>query len=631
MSGICGIAFSERMPEHQFACLTPMLRELDRSTQASGRTRIGESIGVGVQAFSGRVSGIAELQEYGTPHVLAFHGSIYNLDEVLAPVREHDDLLVGLLAMALRGIQPFLRSLRGDFVLSLWDANQEMLFLASDRFRVHPLYYRQDHDKFVFSSRMQGLLACPSNQDMSLNPSAIIHVISSSFIPTPKTIFHEVQKLPPGQLLTWKKGDIQLEPYWDMSFSNSGMLSRTAYSEKLKDTFSDSIRVRMKYDQKPDQIGSFLSGGIDSSTVLGVLTQLAQTRMHSFSIGFGEEIFNEMSFARCAANAFGSQQHEYIVTADDTFQIVDLLIENFDEPYANASAIPTYYCAKLAREHGFDVLYGGDGGDELFAGNERYATQKIFDYYGLIPRWIRDFGIAPGVSLLANVLKLNVCIKGTKYIQRANTPYPDRLFSWGLFEILQMKDVFSGDFLKTLGDQYDPHHHVRELYAHSKSLAHTELERQLYLDLKLVISDNDIVKVTRMTEANGIAVRFPFLDHRLAEFAADVPAHIKMEGTQLRTFFKSTYADLLPEEIRTKTKHGFGLPIPIWLRTHKKLREMMMDLLRSERVRHRGIFAHNTIDDLLKRHQDDTTSFFGTILWNFVMLELWLRRYVDKS
>ncbi|WP_454065100.1 asparagine synthetase B family protein [Candidatus Nitrospira salsa] len=630
MSGICGIAFPERTHRQHFQCLTPMLREIDRSAQSQGHMHIEESIGFGVQAFPGRLSGIAELVEHGKTHCLGFHGSVYNLDEVLAPVREHHDPLVAMLALSLRGIQSLLTRLRGDFVLSFWDANQEALFLATDRFRVHPLFFRQDHDKFVFSSRMQGLLACPSGQDMTINPSAVLNVISSSFIPTPRTIFREVQKLPPGQLLTWKKGAMQLEPYWDMNFPNSGTLSRTAYSEKLKETFSDSITVRMKYDQKADQIGSFLSGGIDSSTVLGVLTQLAQTRMNSFSIGFGEEAFNEMSFARCAANAFDSQQHEYVVTADDTFQIIDLLVENFDEPYANASAIPTYFCAKLAREHGFQVLYGGDGGDELFAGNERYATQKIFDYYKAIPRWLRNYGVSPAVSMLASLLKLNVCIKGKKYIQRANTPYPDRLFSWGLFEILCMEEVFSGDFLKSLGDRHDPYDHVRELYAHSQSLAHTELERQLYLDMKLVISDNDILKVTRMTEANGIAVRFPFLDHRLAEFAAGVPAHIKMEGTQLRTFFKSTYSNLLPEEIRTKTKHGFGLPIPIWLRTHKKLREMMMDLLRSERVHQRGYFGQHTIDDLLKRHQEDTTSFFGTILWNFFMLELWLRRYSDK-
>ena len=164
-----------------------------------------------------------------------------------------------------------------------------------------------------------------------------------------------------------------------------------------------------------------------------------------------------------------------------------------------------------------------------------------------------------------------------------------------LSEVFPIEDVFSNDFLQTVGDNYDPHHRVRELYSYSKSLADTELDRQLYLDLKFAISDNDVLKVTRMTEANGIAVRFPFLDHRLAEFSACIPPHIKMQGTKLRTFFKDAYADLLPREIRMKSKHGFGLPIPIWLRTDKKLREMMLDLLCSATIRNRGYFNKNTM------------------------------------
>jgi len=630
MSGICGIVFNEKTSRQSFQSLTPMVKELDPLRKTQGRLQIEESVGFGVQEFPGRLSGIAQLREQGHPHLLAFHGSIYNLEDVLAPVGEYDDPIAAMLLLSMRGITSFLTSLRGEFVLSFWDAHQETLVLASDRFRIHPLFFKQDTKKFVFSSRMQGILACPFADDVTANPSAIIDVISTSFIPTPRTIFREVQKLPPGQLLTWKRGELQIKPYWDITFRNSAASNRAALSERLRETFSDSLMVRMKYDEKPNQIGSFLSGGIDSSTVLGVMTQLAQTSMHSFSIGFGEEVFNETSFARCAAHTFGANQHEYIVTPEDTFQVIDVLIEAFDEPYANASAIPTYYCAKMAREHGVNILYGGDGGDELFAGNERYATQKIFDYYKRFPRWLRDNGIQPTVFTLANLLKFRILTKGKKYIQRANTPYPDRLFSWGLFEVLPIEEVFSSDFLQTVGDQYDPHHRVRELYTDSQSFANTELDRQLYLDLKLVISDNDVLKVTRMTEANGVAVRFPFLDHHLAEFAATIPAHIKMEGTKLRTFFKNAYADLLPHEIRMKTKHGFGLPIPIWLRTDKKLREMMMDLLCSQTIRQRGYFNKNTIDDLIKRHKEDATSFFGTMLWNFVMLELWLRRYCDK-
>ncbi len=630
MSGICGIALQNRSNQGHFACLKAMVKELDVNRTSEGYTRVGGESAFGVQSFPGRMAGLAELEDDAGIHVLGFHGSVYNLDDVLVSVGPSDNPFAAMLKVALRGVVPFLKTLRGEFSISLWDAKRKTLFLACDRFRIHPIFYRQDHEKFVFSSRMRGLMACPFEGQERVDPASVIDVVTSSFIPTPRTIFQEVRKVPPGHLLTWKDGEVRLEPYWDLSYLNENHSSQNMLVSSLKEQFSDSMAIRLKHDGPFDKVGSFLSGGIDSSTVLGVMTQISDSPMNSFSIGFGEEAFNETSFARCAAQKFRAQQHEYTVTAEDTFQVINTLIESFDEPYANASAIPTYFCAKLAKEHGMDFLYGGDGGDELFAGNERYATQKIFDYYGKFPRMFRDYGIQPSVFLLAKILKAKLFLKGKKYIERANTPYPERLLSWGLLEVLSMEELFSRDFLATLDSDYDPHQHVRELYSTSKSLANAELDRQLYIDLKLVISDNDVFKVTRMTEAHGIAVRFPFLDHQLAEFSAGVPALIKMRGTKLRTFFKESYADLLPEEILTKTKHGFGLPIPIWLKTDKKLREMMMDLLLSSTFRQRGYFSSHAIENLIKRHEQDSTSFFGTILWNFVILELWLQRHCDN-
>ncbi len=630
MSGICGITLSERTDQVRLSFLKPMVRELDLEGRSEGYKRVVGNTAFGVQPFPGRIAGLAELEEDGCTHILVFHGSVYNLSDVLASTGSVDNPVSGMLTLALRGFIPFLKSLRGEFALSLWDARREKLYVACDRFRIHPIFYRQDHQGFVFSSRMRSLLAYPFDEKEQVDPASVIDVVTSSFIPTPRTIFQEVRKVPPGNMLTWKAGEVRLEPYWDLSYLNVNESSQNGLVTGLKERFSDAMSVRMKHDGSLEQMGSFLSGGIDSSTVLGVMTKIAGAPMDSFSIGFGEEAFNETSFARCAASRFSARQHEYTVTAEDTFQVVNKLVEAFDEPYANASAIPTYYCAKLAKEHGMNFLYGGDGGDELFAGNERYATQKIFDYYGKFPRSLRDWGIQPAVFLLAKILKAKLFLKGKKYIERANTPYPERLLSWGLFEILSMEELFSRDFLATLDRHFDPHQHVRELYRASKALATSELDRQLYIDLKLVISDNDIFKVTRMTEAHGVAVRFPFLDHELAEFSAGVPAHIKMRGTKLRTFFKESYADVLPEEILTKTKHGFGLPIPIWLRTDKKLREMMLDLLLSPTFRQRGYFSSRAIENLIQRHEQDTTSFFGTILWNFVIFELWLQRHYDS-
>jgi asparagine synthase (glutamine-hydrolysing) len=279
-------------------------------------------------------------------------------------------------------------------------------------------------------------------------------------------------------------------------------------------------------------------------------------------------------------------------------------------------------CAKLACENGAHTLYAGDGGDELFAGNERYATQRLFDRYHRIPEWFRKTVLQPVVFSIADRLGREPFVKGKKYIQRASIPYPDRLSSYGFLKVHSMAELLLDSALEVVGS-YDPDEALRTHY--SRAPASSELDRQLYIDLKLAISDNDLFKVTRMTEAAGIKVRFPLLDHRLAEFAARIPSRIKMPGRALRAFFKEAYADFLPREVLAKRKHGFGLPIPIWLRTDKELNEMMVELLLSPTAIQRGYFRRKALEQLIERHKTDQTSFYGTAIWNLMVLELWHR------
>ncbi|MBI4364396.1 MAG: asparagine synthase, partial [Candidatus Latescibacteria bacterium] len=341
----------------------------------------------------------------------------------------------------------------------------------------------------------------------------------------------------------------------------------------------------------------------------------------SFSIGFAEQDFNEIRFARIAAHAFRVEHHEHFVTPAEVLEALPVLLAAFDEPFANASAVPAYFCAKLAREHGVDRLFAGDGGDELFAGNERYAVQRLFDDYFRIPAFVRTGVLEPLVAAMDR--GTGVFGRARKYIQRANTPYPERLDMYGFLEEIPMDALFAGEFLEELEGSYDPgsagHAHYR------RARARTELDRQLYVDLKITISDNDLIKVTRSAQAAGVAARFPFLDHHLAEFAATVPAALKMRGRELRTFFKRAYRDLLPRETRMKRKHGFGLPIPVWLRTDRKLNEAMRDLVLSPGGVARGYFRPGALEEIVRRHTGDQTSFYGTLLWNLMTLELWHR------
>ncbi len=628
MNGICGVVLHDTSKAVDSANCIPMLRAM--GAQESNQDVTGPLLHVafGVGFSPRRTAGIAQKIIHDRPVTLAFHGYLFNQDELCLRGGEGPKVLDNLLALYVKEGIEFLLRINGEFALTLSDGRNEALYIATDRFRIHPLFYYLNQHQLIFASRLAGVLACPLLEKPSLNPSSVIDVVSTSVIPTPRTIFHEVQKLAPGCVLTYRSGEIGTKSYWDVNFFEVDNRGEKALAKDLKVHFANAIHDRLNIDGNIERIGAFLSGGIDSSTIVGVLTQLAERPIKCFSIGFAEQPFNEADYSRCAAKAFGAEHFEYVVRAEEAFPVVPLVAESFDEPFGNASAIPTYFCAKLAREHGIDVLYGGDGGDELFAGNERYATQKIFDYYQCVPAIFRSSCLEPLIGSLSELTKNRFLTKAQKYIARANTPYPDRLLSWGLFEVMTMQEVFTKEFLAEAGSAYLSDSTVGALY--KAAPANTELDRQLYIDLKLAISDNDVFKVTTMTNALGISVRFPFLDYRLVEFACRIPSHIKMRGSKLRTFFKNSYADVLPQEILEKSKHGFGLPIATWLRSDKKFKAMMKDLLLSSETIDRGYMSKAGIEELMSRHADDTTSFYGSIIWNIMMLEIWLRRHYDS-
>jgi len=626
MGGICGIVSADRKVGDGATDLIPMLQALGfRSSGESVTVTVGRA-SIGARRIGNHLATAAETVVAGRHYAIAFFGSIYNLSHLVGETGPHNEQGLGLLRLYLDEELAFLERLRGEFALAIWDGREERLSLATDRFRVHPLLYSHDHDKLVFASRMKSISACPYPVRATIDSRAILDVMSVSAIPTPRTIFREVNKLPPGHVLHYSKGKAQLSAYWDINFLKPDQAREPELAAHLKQHFSDSIGTRLQADAGAGQIGTFLSGGVDSSTVTGVLKALSKSDVHSFSIGFGEQRFDEMSFARIAADHFKVIHHEYIVTAQDTRDAIPIVLESFDEPFANASAVPTYVCAKLAKDHGVDILYAGDGGDELFAGNERYSEQRLFEYYDRIPSGLRGI-IRPTVQGLADMTGLALFEKGSKYIRRASVPLPQRLTTYGFFNVVPMQELFEPAFLESLGDSRNPYEPIERYYG--QALAQTDLDRQMYLDLKFAISDNDVFKVTKMTEAAGVTVRFPFLDHRLAEFAATVPARMKMRGRELRTFFKDAYSDVLPLAIRTKSKHGFGLPIPVWLRTDPYLNELMRDLVLSSRSLQRGYFRKRMLEELVLRHQADQTSFYGTVLWNLMILELWHRTHWD--
>jgi asparagine synthase (glutamine-hydrolysing) len=619
------MVYRDRQRQLQRTDFLPMVRALDFAGRADGCSATTGHVGLGAQQFPGRMAGIAEVNVNGHSLAITFHGSIYNLNDVLPSDRKNTDNGTALLHLFLKDGTAFLRSLRGEFSLALWDGREESLYLAADRFRAQPLFYCNDRDKFLFASRMNSLFACPLPPERTLNEQAIVDIVASSIIPTPQTIFREVKKLPPGQYLVYRDGNVTVSPHWQVSFPDSHDARESELARRVRLHMEDAIAIRLKQEHDYKQVGTFLSGGVDSSTVTGLLARHVKDPIKSYSIGFGEHRFNEMNYARIAARAFGVEHHEYFVTPQDTYEALPVLLNYLDEPFANASLVPSYFCAKMAREFGTTVLYAGDGGDELFAGNERYATQRVFQYYNNIPGRIRNGFLTPLVFLMAERVGWSVFTKAKKYVQRASIPYDKRISSYDFFNVISPCDFLDAGLLEAVGREYNPYAAVTHYY--SQAPAKTDLDRHLYIDWNLTLSDNDLIKVTRATECAGVTVRFPFLDPPLVEFSTTVPASIKMRRGRLRSFFKAAYSDLLPPEIRAKKKHGFGLPIPMWLRTDRALNELMHELVLSRTSLQRRYFRKEALGNLVAAHSQDQTSFYGTTLWNLMVLELWLRKY----
>jgi asparagine synthase (glutamine-hydrolysing) len=341
----------------------------------------------------------------------------------------------------------------------------------------------------------------------------------------------------------------------------------------------------------------------------------------TYSIGFAAAGYDEMEYARITARHFCTEHHEYYVTPDDVVRAIPLLAAAYDQPFGNASAVPTYYCARLAQADGVARLLGGDGGDELFGGNARYAKQAQLAYYERIPDSWRRRLLEPLLLGWAGVASIPVARKARSYVAQARSPMPARYESYNLLERLGPGNVFAAEFLAGI-DQARPLTRLQEAYRSTE--ASSLINRMLALDLRFTLADNDLLKVTRTCDIAGIDVAFPLLHESVVEFAAGLPPDFKLRGTRLRYFFKEALRDLLPPATITKKKHGFGLPAGLWLRDYAPLHELAGDTLATLRGRH--IFRNDLLDRLLTHQLQDHPGYYGTLAWVLMMLELWLQK-----
>ena len=458
----------------------------------------------------------------------------------------------------------FLKKLRGSFALALWDANEDRLLLATDHFGTRSLYFWIQGERLAFAPRLRSLVAHP-RVPRRIDENALYFYLNHSFIPAPETIYRSVNRLEPGHCLIWEKGKTTIRRYWDVSYPEDSRLDENTAAELVKSSVEESIGFLLRNGIGGHKPGAFLSGGTDSSTVVGLLTRIGEKTVDSFSVGFDESPYNEIGFARIAAERFGSRLHECFVRPQQAFDELPSIARAFDEPFGNSSAVPTYFCLKTARDAGVEVMFTGDGGDEIYGGNERYLTENLFSYYQRFPHWMRRAarGIAPVLPAVYPLEKVK------NYVRKAELSPAERFFEYQLYYRDHAREFFTDDFYRMLDHDFPVSLPQKQFERAGE--AHW-LNRLLYVDLKLAISDNDLFKVNRTAEACGIEIRYPYLDKEVAAASGRIPAALKLKGWEKRYIFKKAFSGLLPTEILKKKKHGFGLPTGEWLRAFTSMK-----------------------------------------------------------
>ncbi len=511
-----------------------------------------------------------------------------------------------------------LQKIHGNFALAVIDLAEQTLLLAIDRMGIRPLYFCTAGEGIVFGSTATSVNQHPAIR-RPIDPQAIYNDLYFHVVPSPRGIYQGHEKLQPAEYAFFSKGSLTKEFYWQPKYGENP----SASEEELITEFKALLRTAVRSSTEgAGRTGAFLSGGTDSSTIAGILSELGTA--DTYSVRFDTEGYDESNYARITAQHFGTRHHEYTLTADDVVQAVPKMALVYDEPFGNASNVAAYYCARMAKKDGIDTLLGGDGGDELFAGNARYAKQKLFDYYERIPSGLRSTIIEP--ILFAPPSKYILPLRKLQsYVQQAKIPLPDRLDTYNFLHQTPSQEVFHPEFLASINLE-EPLELNRTTFHQAR--AETNLNRMLYLELKITLADNDLRKVTRVCELAGVEARYPLLDERIFDLSTRVPTTLKLKGQKLRYFFKKALRDFLPPATLTRAKHGFGVPCGLWIKNHLGMRELAYDSLAS--LQERSILTRSYIDQLRQLHQTEHADYYGVMIWVLMTLEQWLQQSRSK-
>lgn len=553
------------------------------------------------------------------------NGEIYNYKELRSDLKKRNhtfytnsdtEVLVHLYE---EDGEALVNKLNGMFSFALWDKSRENLLLARDRLGIKPLFYYADSQRLLFGSEIKSILKF-SEVDRSIDFTALHNYLSLNSVPAPQTIYKNIMKLLPGHLLVCRQGMITIKEYWDIDYSqDKSQQPLEFYTETILGLLRNSIKRRLISDVP---LGVLLSGGIDSSAITALMSELSTSPVKTFSVGFEDHSFNELPFARQIAKKFGTEHHELVVKP--TVDLFPKIVSHFEEPFADNSAFPTYLISKFAKDY-VTVVLSGEGGDEVFAGYETYLAYYYANLYRRLPKYFSQ-NLIPSIvqKLPVSEKKVSFDYKAKRFVKSALLSAEVAHYHWKtIFDEKEKRQLYSTEmnhFFEGL-DTYK----VYERY-YKTANAVVGLDKLLYVDAKTWLANDCLVKVDRMSMANSQEARVPFLDHTLVEFLATVPADIKMKYFQKKYLLRKALRNILPNCILSRPKKGFIMPVNIWLKN--EFRSLCLDLLSPAQIKKVGFFNPQTVSTLIKEHFDEVQD-HNRKIWGLLNFMLWHEMFMD--
>ena len=558
---------------------------------------------------------------------IVFNGEIYNYRELREPLvaaghqfKTDGDTEVIVHLYEEYGLE-FVQHLRGMFALAIWDSRQQQLVVARDRTGQKPFFYRCDDGRFAFASELKALLQIPG-MPRTLDCTSVLRFLSLQYVPAPHSMLQGFRRLPPATLGVLKDGRLSLRRYWTPPYDQPepGRSQISDWKDELRHEMTEAVRLRLRSDVP---LGAFLSGGIDSTITTGLMQEQLEQPVQTFSIGFPVKAFDERHYARQAAEMLGTDHHEAVVEPD-ALSILPKLIWHYDEPFGDSSAIPTMYLSNMTRQH-VTVAMTGDAGDELFCGYDRYRAVRMMQRMAFMPRPFRKVAAAAASLLPTSVRQKSLLRRGKRFLSTLAMESEERYLNWiTIFNQDRLHDLVSGDMRQLLSES-NPAECIFDAYRMFPQ--RDFVTRTTAVDVETYLPFDLLTKVDIASMHVGLECRSPMLDHKVVELAARMPLEVKQSLQQGKMVLTETFRDLIPSDIQTRKKMGFGVPIDHWFRN--ELRDLIHDVLLSPRCLDRGLLNPATVRQLVEEH---TSAKFDHAyrLWNLLCLELWQRTYLDS-